>query len=186
MAAQSGMRQDATMRDPITYRDMRPEDAATVAALVRQAFAHQSMPTDPPASALRVTRFDIAHHLTQGAGGVAHLGKAHPGEAQVGEAQLGGALVGSALWIEQDGGLYIGRVAVAPSFRRRGIARHLLAMAETACRRAVLPRLWLETRVALLDNRRLFASAGFVEISRHAHPGYAEPTFVRMEKRLIG
>ena len=42
----------------------------------------------------------------------------------------------------------------------------------------------LSTRLALLDNRRLFAACGFVETTREAHPGYAEPTFVNMVKRL--
>ena len=36
----------------------------------------------------------------------------------------------------------------------------------------------------LLDNRRLFAGRGFVETTRETHPGYAEPTFVNMEKPL--
>jgi hypothetical protein len=47
-----------------------------------------------------------------------------------------------------------------------------------------MPRLHLGTRLVLADNRRLFASCGFVEIARHAHPGYAAPTWVEMEKRL--
>jgi hypothetical protein len=42
----------------------------------------------------------------------------------------------------------------------------------------------LSTRLALLDNRRLFAGSGFTETTREAHPGYAEPTFVNLEKRL--
>jgi hypothetical protein len=56
--------------------------------------------------------------------------------------------------------------------------------AETAARNAALPRLYLSTRLVLLDNRRLFGACGFVETTRDAHPGYAEPTFVNMEKRL--
>jgi hypothetical protein len=42
----------------------------------------------------------------------------------------------------------------------------------------------LSTRLALIDNRRLFASCGFREGEQHAHPGYAAPTFVDMEKLL--
>ncbi len=42
----------------------------------------------------------------------------------------------------------------------------------------------LSTRLVLLDNRRLFVACGFVETTRDTHPGYAEPTFVNMEKRL--
>lgn len=41
-----------------------------------------------------------------------------------------------------------------------------------------------DLRLVLLDNRLLFVVCGFVETTRDTHPGYAEPTFVNMEKRL--
>jgi predicted N-acetyltransferase YhbS len=141
---------------------MVPKDAAAVATLVRAAFAAQSVPTDPPASALRLTAAGVRAHLAAG----------------------GGGMVASIMWSELAGGLYIARLSVAPAWRRRGLARALLAAAEEASRAAGLPRLHLGTRLVLLDNRRLFSGAGFVEVARHAHPGYAEPTWVEMEKRL--
>jgi predicted N-acetyltransferase YhbS len=150
-------------------RAMVSDDAALVAALIRAAFGAQSVVTDPPPSALRVTELDIVAHLQSGGGAVAEVGR---------------ALAGSAVWVERDDGLYLARLAVAPAFRRRGIARALVLAAETAARGAGLPVLRLSTRLALLDNRRLFAACGFVETAREAHPGYAEPTFVNMEKRL--
>ena len=149
---------------------MRPEDAAAVAALIRAAFAAQSVVTDPLPSALRITEADVAEHLRIGGGAVA---------------EVAGGLAGSALWAEQDGGLYLGRLAVAPAWRGRGIAKALVAAAEAAARAMGLPRIHLSTRLVLLDNRRLFAACGFVETTREAHPGYAEATFVNMEKRLI-
>ncbi len=149
---------------------MRPEDAAAVAALIRAAFAAQSVVTDPLPSALRVTEADVTEHLRIGGGAVA---------------EVAGALAGSALWVEQDGGLYLARLAVAPAWRGRGIAKALVAAAEAAARAMGLPRIHLSTRLVLLDNRRLFAACGFVETTREAHPGYAEATFVNMEKRLI-
>ncbi|HET7884179.1 MAG TPA: hypothetical protein VFL55_25055 [Acetobacteraceae bacterium] len=100
-------------------------DAADVAALIRTAFAAQSVVTDPPPSALRVTAADVAVHLRQGGGAVA---------------TGAGALIGSVLWVEQLGGLYLARLAVAPLWRRRGVG---------------LPRLILSTRLALLNNCRL-------------------------------
>jgi predicted N-acetyltransferase YhbS len=148
---------------------MAPEDAASVAALIRAAFAAQPVVTDPLPSALRVTEADVAANLLAGGGTVA---------------MVTNALAGSALWTEQDGGLYLGRLAVAPAWRRRGVARALVAAAEAAARSAGLPVMRLSTRLVLLDNRRLFAACGFVETTREAHPGYAEPTFVNMEKRL--
>lgn len=151
-------------------RAMAPGDAAVVAALIRTAFAAQSVATDPPPSALRVTEDDVATYLRTGGGAVA---------------EIAGELAGSALWAEQDGGLYLARLAVAPAWRGRGIAKALVAEAETAARTMGLPHVRLSTRLVLLDNLRLFASCGFVETTREAHPGYAEPTFVNMQKTLI-
>lgn len=144
-------------------------DSDEIALLIRTAFAEQSVPTDPPASALRVSGDDVRSHLTKG-GGVA--------------VRIDGVLAGCALWGPRDGGLYVGRVSVAPGFRRRGIATALLEAAETAARRGGFPRLLLETRLVLGDNRALFAGLGFREVSLHAHPGYAHKTFVLMEKPL--
>jgi predicted N-acetyltransferase YhbS len=152
-----------------TLRSIEERDAQAVAALIRAAFASQSVATDPPPSALRVTAEDVAAHLRTGGGAVA---------------EAAGGLVGSALWTEQDGGLYLGRLAVASAWRGRGIAKALVAVAEAAAREMGLPRIHLSTRLPLIDNRRLFAACGFVETTRHAHPGYAELTFVNMEKRL--
>lgn len=149
---------------------MRPDDSDAVAALVRAAFAAQPVLTDPPASALRLTAADIRAHLAAGHGGAV--------------VRAGATLAGSVLWMPSDGGLYVSRVAVAPGHRRRGIATSLLAAAETAARAAGWPRLLLETRLVLLDNQRLFARFGFHEVSRHAHPGYEEPTFMLMQKPL--
>jgi N-acetylglutamate synthase-like GNAT family acetyltransferase len=151
-------------------RAMSLSDADAVAALVREAFAAQAVVTDPLPSALRVTAADVEAHLRRGGGGAV--------------ACVDDGLAGSVLWEEQDGGLYVSRVAVAPAWRRRGVARALVAAAEAATRAMQLPRVHLATRLVLADNRRLFAACGFVETERTAHPGYTEPTSVAMEKIL--
>lgn len=153
-----------------TLHPLRPDHAATVACLIRTAFATQSVVTDPPPSALRVTAQDVEAHVRVGGGGAVALAD--------------GVLVGSVLWIAQGDGLYLARLAVAPACRGQGIAKALVAATESAARGMGLNRVHLSTRLALLDNRHLFAACGFVETSREAHPGYAQPTFVNMAKRV--
>ncbi len=155
------------MSDPAPLRPAVPADAAALAALIRLAFSRQTVATDPLPSALKETAETIARHFAEGGGGVLAEGPA-----------------ACLLWSETDGGLYIGRVSVHPDARGRGLARRMLAAAEAEARARNLPRLHLSTRLVLLDNRRLFAACGFVETAEHAHPGYAHPTFVDMEKRL--
>jgi predicted N-acetyltransferase YhbS len=154
----------------LTLRPLAAADADAVAALVRLAFAAQPVATDPPASALRETGANIAAILAGGGGGMA--------------AEIGGHLAGAVVWEEKQGGLYLGRLSVDPRRRGAGIARALVAAVEAEARRRALPRVWLSTRLPLLANRRLFAACGFVETAQHAHPGYAAPTYVDMEKRL--
>ena len=153
-----------------TVRTILPADAAAAASVVRMAFAAQSVVTDPLPSALRITAADVARHLGTGSGAVA---------------EAGSELTGAVLWAEGDGVLYLTRMAVVPAWRGRGIAKALVAAAEAAARAMELPRIRLSTRLALLDNRRLFAACGFVETTRETHPGFAAPTFVNMEKRLV-
>ncbi len=148
-------------------RHATPVDADALAALIRHCFARQTVVTDPLPSALKESGDSIRAHFAKGGGGAMVEGPA-----------------ACLLWSEEDGGLYIGRVAVHPDWRGQGFAKRLLTMAEDEARRRRLPRMHLSTRLVLIDNRRLFAACGFVETTEEAHPGYAHPTFVNMEKRL--
>jgi len=154
---------------PFALRALRVEDAAAAAELIRMAFAAQSRATDPPSGALGETTASVAAKLAEGGGG---------------GAEAGGALVGVALWAEKDGALAIGRVSALPAWRGRGIARALLAAAEAEARRRGFNRMTLRVRLALEENRRLFAGFGFAPVGQGAHPGYREPTFLVMQKRL--
>ncbi len=153
----------------LILRRLAHTDAEAAAALIRMAFAAQSLATDPPSSALRETAQSVGAHLSE------HGGAGADGAA---------GLVGVVLWAERDDGLYLGRLAVLPRWRGHGLARALVAEAEAAAQRRRLPRLHLRVRLALEDNRRLFAALGFRTTVEGAHPGYAEPTFAVMEKRL--
>lgn len=157
------------MSPPPVLRPLRPDDAEAAAELIRAAFAAQAVATDPPSSALRETA-DSAGAWIARDGGVA--------------GEDAGRLLALLLWAERDGGLYCGRLAVAPAARGRGLARALMAEAEREARRRALPRLHLRVRLELPGNVALFAALGFREVARDAHAGYAEPTIAIMERRL--
>jgi GNAT superfamily N-acetyltransferase len=154
-------------------RALRAHDAEAAAALIRTAFAAQEVATDPPPSALGETGASVAASL------------AAAGQGGVG-AWAGDVLAGCVMWEAQDRGLYVARLSVHPAWRGRGIAPAMIAALEAEARARGLPRLLLSTRLVLEGNRRLFARCGFVETAQHAHPGYAHPTFVDMEKALAG
>ena len=153
----------------LPIRALALTDAAAAAALIREAFAAQSVATDPPSSALRETAASLAAHLAESGGAAI---------------EADGSLVGLVLWAERDGGLYVGRLAVLPSWRGRGAARALIGAAEAEARRLGLPRMHLRVRLALDENRRFFSACGFRAIAEGAHPGYSTPTFAVMEKAL--
>ena len=153
----------------LTLRLATTADTAPIADLVRRAFSAQSVQTNPPPSALKESSATVAHELSAGGGAVV---------------EDGGALVGAVLWREDNGSLYVGRLAVDPAQRRRGIARMLMAEAEREARRRGLTRMHLGVRLPLVDNRQLFRSCGFVDAEFLSHEGFSAATWVRMEKRL--
>ena len=160
---------ESNTRTHVRVGSLRSADAVAVASLIREAFAAQGRATDPPPGALGETTASVAAKLAEGGGA---------------GAEAGGALGGGVLWAETEGARYIGRVSVAPGWRGRGIARALLTAGEAEARRRGLKRMTLRVRLALDENRRLFAGFGFAPVGQGAHPDYREPTFLVMEKRL--
>lgn len=152
-------------------RPLRMEDAEAAAALIRLAFATQTVATDPPASARNESMASIAASLgTEGQGGFA--------------AWSANTLAGCVLWQVRPRGLYLGRLCVHPNHRGKGIASALINAVDAQARHLGLPRLLLSTRLVLADNRRLFVRCGFTETEQHAHPCYTHPTFVDMERPI--
>lgn len=143
-------------------------DAAAMAAVIVRAFASYTVRLDPPPSALNETAGTIGARLADELALVA---------------ECDGRIVGCVL-IAPGPEVYIGRLAVDPAWRGRGIARALIAAVEAEGRLRRARALTLGVRIALPENQRLFAACGFREVAREAHPGYAEPTFIRMEKVL--
>ncbi len=58
---------------------------------------------------------------------------------------------------------YVDALAVDPAYRRRGLARHLLGVAETQARRCGLSRIALDTGLQNAPARALYDAYGFRE-----------------------
>ena len=147
-------------------RPILPGDAEAVAGLIRLAFSAIPVRLEPPPSALLETGDAVRTHLGTGGGALTE------------------GPVACVLWAERDGGLYVGRLCVHPSRWGQGLAVALMREAEGEARRRGLSRLHLGVRLALLDNRRLFARLGFAETALHTHAGCAAPTWTEAERWL--
>lgn len=93
-------------------------------------------------------------------------------------------MVGCAFLAEKDDHFYLGKLAVLPAHQGKGVGRQLLMAAENHAIQAGKPIVELQTRVELTRNHRKFASFGFLETERTAHPGFDRPTTLTMRKAL--
>ncbi len=137
--------------------------------LLQSAFAYMDGRIDPPSSLQRM--------------GIAEL-QAKAQHESLFLAVDGDDLIGCAFAELRSDCVYVGKVAVALPYRGRGIARQLLAAAESLARRSGVHALELQTRVELVENHRTFAALGFVKVAETAHPGYSRPTTITMRKQF--
>ena len=143
--------------------------AAELHALTHDVFG--VLDIDPPSSALKETAADFAARLKDETCFVV---------------EADGRLIASIFCAADGDALYVGRLAVAPAFRRRGIASALVEAAKDEARRLDLKRVTLGARIALPGNVALFRRHGFVVVRETCHPGFTTPTSYDMELRLAG
>jgi len=137
--------------------------------LVREAFAFMDGRIDPPSS---LTKMGVEEF------------KAKAAEETLIVAHEDQTLVGCAFAAVRDDCVYVGKLAVAQSARRKGVARRLFAEADEIARRHGRRFLELQTRVELVENHATFAALGFTKIAETAHPGYDRATSITM-RRLV-
>lgn len=152
------------MIEPVRHS---PTDSglADILKLIQTSFAYMSARIDPPSSMHRLGLEDIA------------------GQCDVGEVwSIGQPPVACILMKIKLDALYIGKLAVSEKWRRTGLARNLVVLAEDRARHFGLSWLELESRVELLDNHAVFASLGFRKTGEGRHTGYDRPTYIIMRK----
>jgi predicted N-acetyltransferase YhbS len=157
------------MSDGLQLRLARPQDAVAVLAVVHRAFAQYDGKLVPQSGAARETVETVTARLARENCVIAFRDE---------------RLVGCLFYEHLGDHLYFGRLAVLPEDRGRGVARRLVSEVEAVALAAGIATVALNVRIALPGNAALFAALGYCEVSRHAHPGFADPTSIRMEKQV--
>lgn len=159
----------ATSHPDITTRPATTADAALVHALTQAAFATLAGRIEPPSSAHRETMADVAEALAGGGGGIA---------------TVEGAAVGSVRFRPEPDHLYVGRVAVDPAQRGRGVARALMAFAERETARLGLPETRVQVRRSLTGNVAMFERLGYRVVDEQPHPNNPAASVLTLAKAV--
>ena len=131
------------------------DDAPLVRAIMLGAFEQFRGTLEPPSSALDETIEDTRRAIAAGSAALAWVD---------------GVAAGSVRCQPRPDYLYVGRLAVLPEFRGRGVAAALMASMAAQARTLGLPEVRVEVRQALADNVALFRRLGFRTVSEQPHP----------------
>jgi GNAT superfamily N-acetyltransferase len=143
--------------------------AELVLRLAVEAFAEFRESLVPPPGILAETVDDVARYIENG-GAVIAWDCDEP--------------VGCARFHPELDHLYIGRVAVPPAYRRRGIATEIMHFLEDHARSLGLSETRVQVRQALPSNVALYQSLGYTVRSADPHPRVLEATVLTLFKRL--
>ncbi|MFT6090427.1 GNAT family N-acetyltransferase [Sulfitobacter sp.] len=154
----------------LTPYQMDPDDAAlaNLLTLMHDCFAYMEGRITPPSSLGKVTQTSLQKTAS---------------EAEIW--CIGTPPLACMILTPKPSRLYLGKICVAPTHQRLGLARHLIDHATDRARQLRLTTLELQTRVELVDNHATFKALGFSEHARTAHPGYDRPTSITMRKPVI-
>jgi GNAT superfamily N-acetyltransferase len=159
--------QSITIR-PI-QRPMQAADIATLAAIIHDAYVEYEGRLTPPSGAHHETAESLAAKVAQGGGAMAWDGA---------------TAVGSVLFEARGQAMYLGRLAVPPAQRRRGIGVRLVSYVEEEALARGLNEITLGVRLQLPENTAFYTKLGYHVVSYGAHPGFLEPTYMTMAKIL--
>ncbi len=148
----------------VRLREAGADDAPVLARLLREAFEEYRGKLDPPSSAHGKTAEAVLRELE---GGGAPL------------AEVEGTPVGCVFFHPRVDHLYLDRLAVLPSNQGAGVARVLMDAVEARTEGPVR----LSVRCALTEQQAYYARRGYTFLEYGTHAGYAQPTFLVLQKR---
>ena len=157
------------MNPETRVREAHSDEAGLVLDILLCAFSEYKGRLDPPSGVHSETTASIRDRLKAGGALVC---------------EIGGTAVGCVFYAPKADHLYVGRLAVVPEHRRRGIGDMLLRASERRAGELGFARVRIGVRSALEKLRAYYEARGYAPIAFRSHPGYAEATYVEMEKAL--
>lgn len=164
----------AALATALRTADLRPATVADIPILldlIHRAFAEYQGRLDPPSGAPRESAASLQKLFDMGEQAVLAVDGADP--------------VGCAFLSHHGVEMYVHRLAVAPTRRKQGIGRALMAYAHARALAAACTYVRVGVRLALPENIAFYERLGYRILCEACHPGYSRPTFVHMVLELI-
>ena len=137
--------------------------------LLSECFAYMEEKIDPPSSLSRMTPENLRDKSSQDT----LLIVLHKDQ-----------LIACAFFEIREDVVYVGKVAVRNSHRRRGITRKVIDLASEFAIEKGKFCLELQARIELTDNHQTFGRLGFVKTGEDSHEGFNRPTSITMQKTI--
>ena len=150
-------------------REAHSDDASVLHDTLVRAFSEYEGRLDPPSGVHSETIASVRDKVNEGGALMC---------------EVGGEAAGCVFYAPKAGYLYVGRLAVVPEYRRRGMGDLLLRASERRAAELGLSHVRLGVRLALGKLRAYYEARGYVPIGFRSHAGYTEATYVEMEKAL--
>jgi ribosomal protein S18 acetylase RimI-like enzyme len=146
-------------------------DAPVIVDVMRRAFVEYATRLDPPSGVHKESVESVRSKMNTG---------------QWVLAEDGGKVMGCVWWENRGEYAYVGRLAVPPEFRGKGIANALMDHVEARVREENVPCVRLGVRIVLEHLHGMYERRGYRIVEYHTHEGYDTPTYVTMEKTVSG
>jgi ribosomal protein S18 acetylase RimI-like enzyme len=152
-----------------TVRPADAAEAARIAQVIRSAFGQYRGVLEPPSGALALDAAAVRDLMKLGG---------------ILACECDGRIVACVFHRMHADHVYLGRLAVLPAFRGRGLGVRLVAEVEALAVAAGRHRVRLGVRLSLPRNREFFERLGYRQVGLDSHTGSPVPTFAWLEKSV--
>ncbi|MCO4823648.1 MAG: GNAT family N-acetyltransferase [Amylibacter sp.] len=146
------------------------QDWHAILAVLHSCFAYMDARINPPSSLHELTPKDIQRHAKD--------------EILLLVFDAAQSPIACTFLTDKPDCLYLGKLAVHPKHRGKGIAQALIDKSTEHAKSLGHSKLRFQTRIELTENHAIFAHFGFIKTATGIHAGFSQPTEITMEKQI--